>query len=220
MSLSELDKHGQRFYSDKPGKVLFFNYINGCRQDVVNLKKKMTDLGWVCEDVNADSLEDLRNISKGKGGYSGTIMVFFFGYGYTRQLFLGQSTKESISHDVFYEELKKFQTKDEALILFTTTCYKKPNKNTYQHVKISKMPYDVFHSSMITNGRCKKGSLMSFILLNKTRHSEWDISDLAIKFAREIRKRETWKGNKYRSCLTRCGVIDTIFINFKPLTKL
>ena len=65
-----------RLYSDKPGKVLFFNYINGCRQDVVNLKKKMTDLGWVCEDVNADSLEDLRNISKGKGGYSGTIMVF------------------------------------------------------------------------------------------------------------------------------------------------
>ena len=107
MSLSELDKHGQRFYSDKPGKAFFFNYINGCRQDVIDLKKKMTDLGWVCEDVNADTLEDLRNIGEGKGGgYSGTIMVFFFGYGYTRQVFLGQSTKESISYE---EELKKFQ---------------------------------------------------------------------------------------------------------------
>ena len=210
-----------RLYSDKPGKVLFFNYINGCRQDVVNLKKKMTNLGWICEDVNADSLKDLRNISEGKGkSYSGTIMVFFFGYGYEDQLFLGLSTDESVSYKIFYQELKKFQTRDEALIVFTNSCFKKPNKTTYEYVEVDNLAWDVFHFCIKTNGKCQVGSLMANVILNKLEDLRYDFLEFATKFTGEINNPTDWEGDVCCAYWVCYGTSKNIFINFKPPSKI
>ena len=37
------------------------------------------------------------------------MIVFFFEYGYNNQMFLGSSTKESVSYEVFYQKISEFQ---------------------------------------------------------------------------------------------------------------
>lgn len=216
-------------YSNEPGKAFFFNYIDSCQSDVVNLKSTLCLLGWLCEDVQADSVKDLREIQKRareEGRYPGTVMVFFFGYGYDSYLFLGSSTKESFSFEAFYCELKKFQTEGDALILFTNACYKEPELNTtYEYVEVDDEPVGhVFHFCTQVYGQCQKGSLMTHVLLNNMETSCGFIK-LAKELDKKINEQKHWggdgdgdgngNGDEYFVSTILHGVYRDVFVNFK-----
>lgn len=225
MSSSRSETLCEQHYSDKPGKVLFFNYIDGYRQDVIALENKLTDLGWECDHVNVNSVKNLREIQRekgrregGQGGYPGTIMVFFFGYGYDDTtydyLFLGTSTVESLSFEVFYHEVKQFQRRGDALILFTGTYFKQPKQNTCKYVSFSECG-DVFHSITLINGTCQNGSLVAHVLLNKMEDKTWEICQMASHLNKEINSQKKWGGDEYCHYWKRCGVVGEIFVSFE-----
>ena len=234
-------------HSDKPGKAVFINSITSCEQDVAKLKMKMTDLGWKCEKVNATCLDELRRelrvlllpppqkkvvvdiilserkikSKKKKRGYPETIIVFFFGYGYSNQLFIGESTSDSFSYSALYGEIKKVQKGDEALMVFTSVCFKKPDKNTNEHFESTEPCDEVYHICVKINGECKKGSLMTYIILNEMGDLTYEKFDkMARKLCDRINQHSQWQDDKYRAYYIYGGVSKTLFINFKPLLML
>ena len=189
--------------------ALFFSYIKGYRKDVVNLKKFLNSLGWKCIDVEVNGIDDFQTQfqKKIKRKISGTMIVFYFGYGYDRkysdQIFLGSSTKESISYELFYDELTKFQENNEVIILFTNTCYRDPAVETLEHIHIEeeeeedkekeieeeeelyiRRRNDVYHFFTRIVGTCERGSLLTHSLLNnvKKNKKQEEISFFKLRF--------------------------------------
>ena len=198
------------------GTVLFFNYIDGCKNDVINLKERFENLGgWECLEVKINNMKDFQKQREIIKVSSGTMMVFFFGYGYGEQIFLGTSTKESVSYLVFFEKLNEFQNKnkDNQVIVFTNTCFKKPVDHTYEYVELEKFPKRIYHFCTEINGTCEKeGSLVTHILLNHMKEKDLPFEKMANELSGKINAAHQWNEDKYYSYWLCHGVIESVIV--------
>ena len=201
----------------KNGTALFFNYIEGCKNDVINLKKRLENLDWKCIDLKINSIKDFKE-QKNNIIFSGPTMVFFFGYGYGDQIFLGSSTKESVSYEVLCEMMSKLRKeRDDEIVVFTSTCFKKPVKETYEYVKLKRSLEEISHFCIKINGTCQEGSLMTHILLNEIKE-DLPIYKLAMIINGKMDNIEKWNEDEYCHFLfTSHGNTKTVII--PSLTK-
>ena len=199
------------------GTALFFNYIDGCKNDVINLRERLENLGgWKCMEVKVNEMKDFRKEQREIIKISsGIMMVFFFGYGYEDQIFLGTSTKESVSYLVFFEKLNEFQNKnkDNQVIVFTNTCFKKPVDHTYEYVELEKFPKRIYHFCTEINGTCEKeGSLVTHILLNHMKEKDLPFEKMANELSGKINAAHQWNEDKYYSYWLCHGVIESVIV--------
>ena len=213
-------KRKSKYYVKRKNKVrgtaLFFNYIEGCENDVINLKKRLENLEWECIDVKVNRVNDFQeqNIKVS----SKIMMVFFFGYGYDygngAMMFLGSSTKESISYEIFYQNMDEFQEKDDDdddnnnnddndnyIILFTNICIKKPVATVIETRRYVEYLGNIHHFCTEINGTCEKkggGSLMTHILLNEIK-KDLPFDKMARELSNKIDNISNWNEDEYHS---------------------
>ena len=201
--------------------ALFFSYIKGCRKDVVNLKKFLNSLGWKCIDIEVNGIDDFQTQFQKqiKRKISGTMMVFFFGYENEENdhIFLGSSRKESISYNVFYDELTKFQEDNEAIILFTNTCFieietlEEEEEEEEEELLYIKNRKDIYHFFTKINGTCKRGSLLTHLLLHDVKkkgkqeeEKEISFSKMTLKLCEKMYDFKIWNDDLYRVSSHQC----------------
>ena len=215
MMASSLSPLPRKYSDSNHGTALFFNYLEGCENDIRDLKTRLTDIGWKCRVVEVKKIKDFRREwQKNREDVAGTILVFFFGYGYERQLFIGSSVEESLFWPVLYEQLNKYKKKHEALILFTNTCFKQPANNVYEHCERDRdnSISDIFHMVIQVNGNCEEGSLMTRILLHEMENSPYNFSNMARNLSWKINDYRKWKEDKYY-CFWRCtGTVNDVTV--------
>lgn len=197
------------------GTAVFFNCIEGCKKDIINLKKRLENLGWECIKVEINSMKDFQNIEI-KISYR-VMMVFFFGYGYENQMFLGTSTKESISYRVFFQKMNEIQKEsfddNNQVVVFTNLCFKKPVGDTYEYVELEEELRNIHYFHVEINGTCEKeGSLLTHILLNDMKKKDLPFADMARKLCGKIKAFDIWKEGKYYSYWGACGASKSVII--------
>ena len=197
------------------GTALFFNSIEGCKDDVINLKKRLEDLGWKCLDVKVNAMEDFQ---KQKLKISSKIMmVFFFGYGYGNQMFLGSSSKESVIYEVFYQKMSEFQEEKNQIILFSNICFKIPVRGKVkEYIKLEKDGHfnEVYHLCTETEGTCKRGSLLTHILLNNEEEKDDTFTKTGRKLYNKINNVKTWNDDEYYAFMRTCANRSVTFPSF------
>ena len=214
--MSSLDSSG------KKGIALFFNYINGCNDDVINLKKRLD--GWICKDMPVNSIEDLekelKNVKEEQEHCftdDEIVIVFFYGYGYenntypkdkeekSNMIYLGnKENSSSISYELFYKKIGKLLSINNSLILFTNICLKQRLRGyTFESMveeKENKCDNNTFHFiTYVIEGTCDEGSLMTHILLHDLFSCSVNFNKFANKLKKKINMRSKFKGGKYLS---------------------
>ena len=198
------------------GTAVFFNCIEDCKNDVFNLKKRLENLGWVCIEVEINSMKDFQN--KEIKISSGIMMVFFFGYGYEDQMFLGTSTKESVSDWLFFQKMNEIQKEsfddNNKVVIFTNLYFKNPVDDTYEYVELEEHPRNIYHFHIIEiNGTCEKtGSLLTHILLNDMEKKDLPFGDMAEKLTGKIKAFDKCNKGKYYSYWGACATSKSVII--------
>ena len=211
--------HVQISDSNEAGRALFLNNIQGCKEDVKVLKEKLNKLKYQCEDLVIETKKDFKRVVN-KNCKSGTLIVFFFGYGYGEQMYLGLSNTESISFQSFCLEIKKFQeNKNDTLILFTNICWKSKFSETKEY-RTHEIPEQVLHFCIDIEGECGNGSFMTECILKLKNESGREFKTLARRLSNEINTKieEEWKGGKYYAYWRSYGV--TKNFGFPPLWRV
>ena len=145
------------------------------------------------------------------------MMVFFFGYGYDNgggpMMFLGSSSEESISYEIFYQKMDEFQRKDDDdndddndnhIILFTNICIKKPTVSVVETRRYVKYLANIYHFCTEVAGMCEEGSLMTHILLNDMKE-DLPFNKMARELSNKINAIGNWNEDEYysyRRCIT------------------
>ena len=205
------------------GVAFFFNSIEGCQLDVLNLKWRLDTHHWVCKDVIVNDLEDfpkqakiLLNLAGGVLNPFKTVIVFFYGYGFVSEhyefYFLGTSTKIAISREILYEQLDYFRAEESVLVVFTNICRKLPvPRFTYQYLEPEKIGWNVFHidTTITGTGNCHRGSWMTYLLLHNMDifSPTWNCYLIAKKLMREMEKKRMWKDDYYQCSVRQYGMI-------------
>ena len=208
--VDESESEDDSCYSSKPGWVFFFNCIKNCNDDVAILKEKFSSLGYECRDMEVNSINDFDRALENQNVGSESIIVFFYGYGYGENMYLGPSTSESVSYEMFYMKMSKFRKDGTALVLFSNTCWKNKATDTTEHSEYDELTSDVFHFCTEVQGTCENGSLMTKCLLHDMRPKKMDFNIFSRELSMKINNPGTWHGDIYYSYIKFHGVIDDI----------
>ena len=206
----------QTSYRNEAWKAYIFNYLTGCERDIERLTERLKFCGYEPTDMTRVHRKDWDSFLK--DNVSRTRLVFFYGYGYGEQIYLGvdSSVTESISFEVFYLEMKKFQEKEDALILFSNTCFKAKDSQVKEDIDLRQPVSEVFHFCTKVIGECKNGSLMTKYLLDmKSEQITIDFEELARNLSGKINS-ENNKEDKY--CVSTIYYGITGSIKFPALT--
>ena len=211
----------RKYHNDKNGIIFFFNYNENFNQNVKDIKEHLCYLNWPCININTTCFNEIKTLLNNHSllPFDGIIYIFFFGYGYGRNLFLGSSPQNDCIHfETFCQEMDICRKRGNAMVLFTNLCFQKPDqpfKNYYSSNLRDGSLNDVFQCHILINGNVNnEGSLIMKYLLDICKE-KIPLIKVSNKINQKIHENDSLKSKYYchASMLNAC--CDVYFPQFR-----